>query len=213
MFYYQGEIKLKKIEFVSLVFISMFYSNILNAGSEIEQLVKSKKYEQAAAEYAKSKTNIDMLNEASCYYKFGDFKKALDKYLILLPNINNDLKAGLLYNIANTYYSLGKYESAEEYYIKSLKIAPNTQNAVYNLTLAQSKISIANNSSKSKKSSDLNKNQKKDDIKNDKTSEIKFDKSNIPALMRVIEIEESKTLKLYNKNKKIKIENKSGKQW
>lgn len=78
--------------------------------------------------------------EANEYYKNSKYEKALEEYLELKPNSTDYI---LNYNIANSYYRLGKMGLAKAYYLKVLKYKPRDSDAVHNLTLLNSKLNQA----------------------------------------------------------------------
>lgn len=76
-------------------------------------------------------------DEANDFYKNGKYEKALEKYLDIKSDV---IDLNLNYNIANTYYRLGKLGMAKAYYLKVLKYKSRDSDSLYNLQLINSKL-------------------------------------------------------------------------
>ena len=65
--------------------------------------------------------NMDIFNQATQFYKAGEYEKALENYEMLKSN-DIETKSIIYYNIANTLVRLREFEKAREAYIKSLTL-------------------------------------------------------------------------------------------
>lgn len=79
----------------------------------------------------------DSILVANDLYKKGQYEKAIDIYLKMLPEGNESPE--IYYNIGNAYYKNEQISKAILYYERALLIQPNFDNARFNLEMAQSK--------------------------------------------------------------------------
>lgn len=87
----------------------------------------------SAASNAESPQSI--IKQANLEYSSGYYDHALELYLSVADQ--GYASPGLYYNIGNTYYKLNSIPEAILYYERALKLAPQDENIIFNLELAQ----------------------------------------------------------------------------
>jgi Ca-activated chloride channel family protein len=70
---------------------------------------------------------------ASAAYIAGDYQSAVEEFSALSKNADADT----LYNLANSLANIGEFEAAIDTYAKSLEIAPNSEDALFNKRLLE----------------------------------------------------------------------------
>jgi tetratricopeptide (TPR) repeat protein len=75
------------------------------------------------------------LETADGYYRSGNYQSAVDEYLTLVDKGFEG--TSLFFNLANAYYRIGKLGFAILYYEKALKLSPNDDDVLHNLSLAK----------------------------------------------------------------------------
>ncbi len=70
---------------------------------------------------------------ASAAYIAGDYQSAVEEFSAL----SKDADADTLYNLANSLANIGEFEAAIDTYAKSLEIAPNSEDALFNKRLLE----------------------------------------------------------------------------
>ena len=70
---------------------------------------------------------------ASAAYLAGDYQSAVEEFGALSKNADADT----LYNLANSLANIGEFEAAIDTYAKSLEIAPNSEDALFNKRLLE----------------------------------------------------------------------------
>lgn len=102
-----------------------------NAYIGLEEYGKAIFYlEKYLSDKIKSKNDLAHFNIAYCYFRLGEFDKALDYYLKY--SSFNPKNSEVYLNIANLFGYLGKPDSALSYYSKVLSIDSTNYNALYN---------------------------------------------------------------------------------
>ncbi len=93
--------------------------------SEGRSLYQQEKYLDAADNFAKVDGSVARYNEASSYYKAGEYEKALEGFRFIKSN-NPEFKARLYYNMGNCFIRLQEFKKAREMFVKSLSLAVKT---------------------------------------------------------------------------------------
>jgi len=103
--------------------------------SEAYKSYESKEYNRTKSHLLLIKTPSleSQITLADTYYKEGKFQKAIDIYQSIFSTSSN-IKQQLYYNMANAYAKLGEYDSAKEYYAKTLQLGED-KDAEYNLKI------------------------------------------------------------------------------
>ena len=86
-----------------------------------QTLYQEENYLAAAAEYAKVEGKYARYNEATAYYKAGEYEKALEIFSSIRSN-DPLFKSKLYYNMGNCYIRLQEFIKAREMFIKSLTL-------------------------------------------------------------------------------------------
>ena len=81
------------------------------------------------------------LNTAERFYQNNQFEEALDTYFVYLEEQPNSFN--ILYNIGNCYFKLEQYGNAILYYRKALKHNHRNEDALNNLNLARSFLTVS----------------------------------------------------------------------
>ncbi len=125
------------------VFLLLFYSGKVVVDPLVSQkkLAKEVDFFDMTAEYDKGSLEKKIKNDtkdADIYYKLGweqakkkDFANAIknfEKVIVIDPG-----KVGAYNNLGNIYYTMGKRDLAEKYYIQALNINPGLTDAHFNL--------------------------------------------------------------------------------
>ncbi len=84
-----------------------------------------------------SNNSKEMFDKANDLYRNNKFEDAANEYKKLVKEGYES--AALYYNLGNTYYREGNIGHAILYYEKALKLAPNDEDIIHNIALADSK--------------------------------------------------------------------------
>lgn len=107
--------------------------------------------------FFKDSNTEEMIQEAYKSYVDGEkaetiaqreehFNRALTLYTALEKKFQPRFGNGkLYYNIANNYFQLGEYSTAVLYYYRALKLSPQDERVIRNLSIAQEKLEIKPN--------------------------------------------------------------------
>ncbi|MCL2510658.1 MAG: tetratricopeptide repeat protein [Bacteroidales bacterium] len=95
--------------------------------------------EQEQTDIFIDKTAPALMDSALAAYNSGMFGTALEHYRYILDTLNQE-SAALYYNMGNTAFKRNDLASAILYYEKALKLAPNDEDLIFNLGLANSRI-------------------------------------------------------------------------
>lgn len=147
---------------------------------EGNKLYEQKKYKEAASDYQKALTKDPtyvpgLFNLGNTLYQQKQYdaaRKVMNATAKTTTDKNS--KAGVHYNIGNTYMQEQKWEDAVEAYKQALRNNPQDPDAKYNLSYAEEMLKKQNQDKK--KNDDKNKDNKKDQQKKDQQDKDKKDK-------------------------------------
>ncbi len=77
----------------------------------------------------------DMMIKGNEAYQNKEYEKAIENYNTILNE--NYVSTALYFNLGNSYYRIGKLGRAILYYEKALKLSPDDENTIYNLSIAK----------------------------------------------------------------------------
>ena len=80
-------------------------------------------------------SNQEYFNNAVELYNEGDYKKAIESFLIILEN--GEHSESLYFNLGNSYYKLNDIANSIFYYEKALQINPSNKDVLNNLSFSQ----------------------------------------------------------------------------
>jgi tetratricopeptide (TPR) repeat protein len=83
---------------------------------------------------ASAQTPDSLFVKANNFYQKGNYKDAIETYKKIASQ--KVASADLYYNMANAYYKLNQVAPTIYYYEKTLQLAPNNEDALYNLAFA-----------------------------------------------------------------------------
>ena len=93
----------------------------------------TKKYH--AGEYNEAASGFtDTYRRGVALYRAGRYTEAGESFASVR---REDIKPDALYNLGNTYYKRGDYESAVDAYMDALALRPNDEDTLHNLSLAK----------------------------------------------------------------------------
>ena len=95
--------------------------------------------EQEQSDIFINKTAPTLMDSALLAYNSGMYGMALEYYRYVLDTLNLE-SAALYYNMGNASFKRNDLASAILYYEKALKLAPNDEDLIFNLGLANSRI-------------------------------------------------------------------------
>jgi tetratricopeptide (TPR) repeat protein len=104
---------------------------------DTEQQIQEPEQEQTAV--LMDKTAKTMMDSALSAYSSGMYGTALEYYQYVLDTLNEE-SAALYYNMGNAAFKRNDLAFAILYYEKALKLAPNDEDLIFNLGLANSRI-------------------------------------------------------------------------
>ncbi|CAN5155550.1 tetratricopeptide repeat protein [soil metagenome] len=162
-----------RIASIILLLLSLSQLQAQNEATYLRQgneLYQQKKYQEAAAKYAKA-LNIKSdylaayLNQGNVLYQQDSLEGAIKQYE-LAANLATDknIKAQAYHNLGNTHLKAGKYQESVEAYKNALRNNPNDPDTRYNLAYAQGMI-------KNQPPQDQDKDQQNQDKDNDKNDD------------------------------------------
>ena len=121
---------------IVIITIALFLTSFVIA-QETEQDITIQEFEQEQVDMFKdSKTLMDSALSA---YTSGMFGAALEYYRYIIDSLKEE-SAALYYNMGNASYRRNDLASAILYYEKALKLAPNDDDIIFNLGLANTRI-------------------------------------------------------------------------
>jgi tetratricopeptide (TPR) repeat protein len=91
-------------------------------------------YREAARQ--DSTSAVPRFNSGDALYRLGQFEQGAQEFLKSASSSADSVSAMSYYNLGNTAFQMGDYRSATEAYKRSLLLAPNDQDAKYNLEYA-----------------------------------------------------------------------------
>ena len=128
--------------FTGILFFAFLYSCLALAAENPEELYGQGRFEEAEKAYSRS----DMDNPKDIRYRYNrgcaayqnsDFKGAMAAFSsVLRRSDNEEIQFKAAYNIGNTAFKEGNFESAVEQYKEALLSNPESEDAKYNLELA-----------------------------------------------------------------------------
>ncbi len=77
----------------------------------------------------------DIMNKGNAAFQKENYEEALKNYNSILNE--GYVSSALYFNIGNSYYRLGKLGLSILYYEKTLKLSPDNEDAIYNLSVAR----------------------------------------------------------------------------
>jgi tetratricopeptide (TPR) repeat protein len=83
-----------------------------------------------------STSAVPRFNSGDALYRLGQFEQGAQEFLKSASSSADSISAMSYYNLGNTAFQMGDYRSATEAYKRSLLLAPNDQDAKYNLEYA-----------------------------------------------------------------------------
>ncbi|MGD8515284.1 MAG: VWA domain-containing protein [Granulosicoccaceae bacterium] len=100
-------------------------------------LYEQGEYRDAARQYAQLNTFAGRLGEAASLYRQGDYAAAIRQYSAAVLHAESDSeRATALYNLGNSYFRIGDYETAIMVYRDALHYQPGHVEAQQNLTFS-----------------------------------------------------------------------------
>jgi Ca-activated chloride channel family protein len=156
---------MKTVEiFAGVLFFGLCYACHALAAENPDELYRQGRFEEAEKAYSRS----DMDNPKDIRYRYNrgcaayqnsDFKGAVAAFSSVLRRSDNDeIQFKAAYNLGNTAFKAGNFESAVEQYKEALLLNPENEDAKYNLELALWKLE----KQKNKKTQEQNKAGEKD---------------------------------------------------
>jgi len=150
--------------FACVLFFGFFCACLALAAENPDELYRQGRFEDAEKAYSRS----DMDNPKDIRYRYNrgcaayqnsDFKGAVAAFSSVLRRSDNDeIQFKAAYNIGNTAFKAGNFESAVEKYKEALLLNPENEDAKYNLELALRELE----KQKNKKTQEQNKAGQKD---------------------------------------------------
>jgi len=134
---------MKTVEiFAGVLFFGFFCPCLALAAENPDELYKQGRFEEAEKAYSRS----DMDNPKDIRYRYNrgcaayqnsDFKGAVAAFSsVLRRSDNEEIQFKAAYNLGNTAFKAGNFESAVEQYKEALLLNPENKDAKYNLELA-----------------------------------------------------------------------------
>jgi Ca-activated chloride channel homolog len=134
---------MKTVEiFAGVLFFGFFCPCLALAAENPDELYKQGRFEEAEKAYSRS----DMDNPKDIRYRYNrgcaayqnsDFKGAVAAFSsVLRRSDNEEIQFKAAYNLGNTAFKAGNFESAVEQYKEALLLNPENEDAKYNLELA-----------------------------------------------------------------------------
>jgi Ca-activated chloride channel homolog len=156
---------MKTVEiFAGVLFFGFFCPCLALAAENPDELYKQGRFEEAEKAYSRS----DMDNPKDIRYRYNrgcaayqnsDFKGAVAAFSsVLRRSDNEEIQFKAAYNLGNTAFKAGNFESAVEQYKEALLLNPENEDAKYNLELALRELEKLKN----KKNQEQNKEGQKD---------------------------------------------------
>jgi len=128
--------------FACVLFFGFFCACLALAAENPDELYRQGRFEDAEKAYSRS----DMDNPKDIRYRYNrgcaayqnsDFKGAVAAFSSVLRRSDNDeIQFKAAYNLGNTAFKAGNFESAVEKYKEALLLNPENEDAKYNLELA-----------------------------------------------------------------------------
>jgi len=125
-----------------ILFFGFFYSCLALAAENLDELYGQGRFEEAEKAYSRS----DMDNPKDIRYRYNrgcaayqnsDFKGAMAAFSsVLRRSDNEEIQFKAAYNLGNTAFKEGNFDSAVEQYKEALLSNPESEDAKYNLELA-----------------------------------------------------------------------------
>jgi len=150
--------------FACVLFFGFFCACLALAAENPDELYRQGRFEDAEKAYSRS----DMDNPKDIRYRYNrgcaayqnsDFKGAVAAFSSVLRRSDNDeIQFKAAYNLGNTAFKAGNFESAVEKYKEALLLNPENEDAKYNLELALRELE----KQKNKKTQEQNKAGQKD---------------------------------------------------
>ena len=150
--------------FAGVLFFGFLYHCLALAAENPDELYKQGRFEEAERAYSRS----DMDNPKDIRYRYNrgcaayqnsDFKGAVAAFSsVLRRSDNEEIQFKAAYNLGNTAFKAGNFESAVEQYKEALLLNPENEDAKYNLELALRELEKLKN----KKTQEQNKEGQKD---------------------------------------------------
>lgn len=158
----------------------MYADPIHTKNKKANALYSQEKYEEALRLYEDALLEDPgnkkvLMNKGSTHYRRGELDKAIESYETAVTVENSKARADAHYNMGNIYNMQGakmeasgdqqameKFKTARDSYIKSLDLAPNDNDAKWNLQLTQMKIKQMEQQKQDNKDNKDNKDQKQD---------------------------------------------------
>jgi len=150
--------------FAGVLFFGFFYPCLALAAENPDELYRQGRFEEAEKGYSRS----DMDNPKDIRYRYNrgcaayqnsDFKGAVAAFSsVMRRSDNEEIQFKAAYNLGNTAFKAGNFESAVEQYKDALLLNPENEDAKYNLELALRELE----KHKNKKTQEQNKEAEKD---------------------------------------------------
>ncbi|MCG6976842.1 MAG: VWA domain-containing protein [Acidiferrobacterales bacterium] len=101
------------------------------------QAYEREAYQDARQWYARVSGYDGRMGEGSSSYRLGKFDQAIRQFVRATLDANSDpQRADALFNLANSYFKLSRYQEAVEIYRDALRYRPEDENITRNLTYA-----------------------------------------------------------------------------
>jgi Ca-activated chloride channel family protein len=164
--------------FNTIMGAAVLFSQVLSAPSlaaeSPDELYRQGRFAEAEKAYARS----DMDNPKDIRYRFNrgcaayhnaDFKEASAAFSSVLKRSDNEeIQFKAVYNLGNTAFKKGDFESAVAQYKEAILLNPESEDAKYNLELALRELEkLKKKKSEEQKKTDQNQSQEKDQRKGD----------------------------------------------
>jgi tetratricopeptide (TPR) repeat protein len=127
---------MKRILFLTLALCFVCFTQ---AQEPEQEITIAPEPEQEQIDIFQLKNAKTLMDSALSAYNVGMFGMALEYYQYVLDSLNQE-SAALYYNMGNASYKRNDLASAILYYEKALKLAPNDDDIIFNLGLANSRI-------------------------------------------------------------------------
>ena len=131
------KVVMKRITFLTVMLCLACFGNAQDA--EQQDFTNIQEPEQEQFDVFKEKNAITVMDSALSAYNAGMYGTALEYYQYILDDLGEE-SAALYYNMGNAAFKRNDLASAILFYERGLKLAPNDEDLIFNLGLANSRI-------------------------------------------------------------------------